>query len=117
MWGVEEFFGKVLSCPMFIMLSVFPKSGMGEIINYSLISYPNLGLILPVAKGKLLLGVGFHLHHFKLRIDPSFRYFTGLGHLIILVTARDDTGPVVLSAFMLGDFHPPLVTSFTFVKD
>lgn len=116
MWRIPNFFCEVLTRPMFIMLAIFPHFGIGNIIDYSFVSHPNLRFVLAVSERKLLLTIQFHLEKFKLCIDPPFRDFSGLRHLIIFITTGNDADPFKFSLCGLGYFHPPFFTKFTFEK-
>lgn len=48
---IGKFLSEVLTCPMLVVLPRVPKSGIADIVDVTLIGYPNGFHILPVAKG------------------------------------------------------------------
>ena len=60
MGSFPEFFCQILSCPMLVMLAIFPQFGLGNIVNDSFEGYPYFRLILTISQGKLLTGIAIH---------------------------------------------------------
>jgi hypothetical protein len=60
MWRVAQFLGKILACPMLIMMPVSPESRCGYIIDYAFVCAPDFLLILPVSERKLRFCIFFH---------------------------------------------------------
>lgn len=50
---VYQFISKILPSPMFVMLTIAPQPGAGDIVDKTVQSHPNFRFILPVSKGKL----------------------------------------------------------------
>lgn len=53
MWRVFQLISEILSGPMFIMLAPLPEPRRRYVVNQVVECHPDLGLILPVAQGKL----------------------------------------------------------------
>lgn len=67
MWGMGKFVGKVLPCPMFVMLAVSPQTRLAQVVDVASKGDTDVGLILPVPKGELLFGViGLVFLHFTI---------------------------------------------------
>lgn len=59
MWRILQFFGQVLTSPVFIMFAIKPQAAFGDIVNNALIGYPDFFSVLPVSKCQLKGGIGW----------------------------------------------------------
>lgn len=62
---ILEFVSQVLTGPMLVVQAITPQSAVAYIVNFPLISHPNLRFVFAIPEGKLLQGIFFW--HFTLK--------------------------------------------------
>src|SRR5687767_13074811 len=79
MGGVLQFFGQVLTGPVFVMVAPAPEPGSLYVINAALVGNPDFVAVLAIAQGKL---------------GPGVNRQSNVGHGVLVWSIEDAGGQV-----------------------